>query len=215
MNDPGTRARIVDTAEAWPVAESETPFKGRVWSMRSEVVEMPDGSSARRDYLAHPGAVGIVALDEQGRLLVLRQYRHPVRHKLWEIPAGLLDVPGENPLHAAQRELFEEAHYEARVWNVLLDIYTTPGSSDEAIRVFLARGLSESRAERFAVEHEEVGMELAWLPLAEAVELVLAGELHNPILTSGALALAAAQASAEGLDGLRDAQAPWPARPYS
>ncbi|MGW1997002.1 NUDIX domain-containing protein [Embleya sp. NPDC001921] len=213
MNDPGTRARIVDTAEAWPVAESETPFKGRVWSMRSDVVEMPDGSSARRDYLDHPGAVGVVALDERGRLLVLRQYRHPVRHKLWEIPAGLLDVPGENPLHAAERELFEEAHHEAATWNVLVDVFTTPGSSGEAIRVFLARGLSESRAERFAAEHEEVGMELSWLPLDEAIAGILAGELHNPILVSGALALSAALAG-DGLDALRAADAPWPARPF-
>ncbi|WP_424643844.1 NUDIX domain-containing protein [Embleya sp. AB8] len=204
---------IVDAAEAWPVAESETPFKGRVWSMRSDLVEMPDGSSARRDYLDHPGSVGVVALDEAGRLLVLRQYRHPVRHKLWEVPAGLLDVPGENPLHAARRELFEEAHYEAETWNVLVDIYTTPGSSDEAIRVFLARGLAESTAERFAVEHEEVGMELAWLPLDEAIGSILAGRLHNPILVSGALALSAALAG-DGLAALRAADAPWAARPY-
>ncbi|MFI1576902.1 NUDIX domain-containing protein [Embleya sp. NPDC020630] len=213
MNDPRIRARIGDTPESWPVSASETPFRGRVWSMRSDVVEMPDGSSARRDYLDHPGAVGVVALDEQGRILVLRQYRHPVRHKLWEIPAGLLDVAGEHPLQAARRELFEEAHHEAAVWNVLVDTYTTPGSSDEAIRVFLARGLSESTAERFAVEHEEVGMELAWLPVDEAIELILAGELHNPTLVSGALALAAARAG-DGLDALRPADAPWPARPF-
>jgi 8-oxo-dGDP phosphatase len=213
VSEPTTRARIHDTAESWPTSDTETPFKGHISAMRTEVVTMPDGSHARRDYVVHPGSVGVVAVDERQRLLVLRQYRHPVRHKLWEVPAGLLDVPGENPLHAAQRELYEEAHYEAATWNVLVDLYTTPGSSDEAVRVFLARGLSESRAERFAAEHEEVGMETAWLPLDEVISLVLAGELHNPLLVSGALALSAAS-SAGGLDTLRAADAPWAARPY-
>ena len=93
-------------------------------------------------------------------MLVLRQYRHPVRHKLWEIPAGLLDVPGENPLHAAQRELYEEAHVKAEDWRVLADVYTTPGGCDEAVRIFLARGVSEAEGERFEVSEEEADMEL-------------------------------------------------------
>ena len=213
MNDPGTAASIVDTRESWPVEESETPFKGRITQMRGDAVIMPDGDVAGREYLVHPGSVGIVAVDDDMRVLILRQYRHPVRQRLWEVPAGLLDVPGENPLHAAQRELHEEAHQEAADWRVLVDVYTSPGCSDEAIRLFLARGLRESTAERFATAHEESEIEVAWLPLADVVAGVLRGDLHNPMIVSGSLALAAALAG-DGLDALRPADAPWPARPF-
>jgi ADP-ribose pyrophosphatase len=203
-----------DIPEEWPVRESRTPYEGRMTSLRTDLVEMPDGSSAHRDYLVHPGSVGVLAVDDDLRLLVLRQYRHPVRHRLWELPAGLLDVPGEHPLAAARRELYEEAHHEADDWRVLVDVYNSPGSSDEAIRLFLARGLRESTGERFRATHEEIGMELAWLPLDDAVRLVLAGELHNPTLALGALALRAALAG-DGLDALRPGGAPWPARPFA
>ena len=155
---------------------------------------MPDGSVVRRDYQVHPGSVAVLALDDEGRVLVIRQYRHPVRHKLWEIPAGLLDVPGENPLHAAQRELYEEAHVKAEDWRVLTDVYTTPGGCDEAVRIFLARDLSEAEGERFEVEDEEADMELARVPVEELVRGVLAGELHNNCLVVGVLSLAAARA---------------------
>jgi ADP-ribose pyrophosphatase len=146
-------------------------------------------------------------------VLLLKQYRHPVRQKLWEIPAGLLDVPGENPLHAAERELYEEAHVKAADWRVLADVYTTPGGCDEAVRIFLARHLSEAEGERFEVAEEEADMELARVPLTELVRGVLAGELHNNCLVVGVLSLAAARA-ADGLDALRPADAPWPARPF-
>ena len=137
--------------------------------------------------------MAVVALDDEGRVLVLRQYRHPVRQKLWEIPAGLLDIPGENPLHAAQRELYEEAHVKAEDWRVLTDVYTTPGGCDEAVRIFLARGLSEAEGERFEVSEEEADMELARVPQDELVRGVLAGDLHNNCLVVGVLALAAAR----------------------
>ncbi|MER5834835.1 NUDIX hydrolase, partial [Streptomyces sp. NPDC002130] len=165
------------------------------------------------DYQVHPGSVAVLALDEADRVLVLRQYRHPVRHKLWEIPAGLLDVPGENPLHAAQRELYEEAHVKAEDWRVLTDVYTTPGGCDEAVRIFLARDLSEAEGERFAVAEEEADMELDRVPVEDLVRGVLAGELHNNCLVVGVLSLVAAR-SGDGLDALRPAQAPWPARPF-
>ncbi|RLU92036.1 ADP-ribose pyrophosphatase [Streptomyces griseocarneus] len=206
---------ITDTPEEWQVTATATPFVGNKTSVRTDEVVMPDGSTATRDYQVHPGSVAVVALDEQGRVLVLKQYRHPVRQKLWEIPAGLLDVPGENPLHAAQRELFEEAHVKADDWRVLTDIYTTPGGCDEAIRIFLARGLSAAEGERFEVSEEEADMEFARVPLDELVRGALAGELHNNCLVVGSLALAAALASGEqGLAALRPADAPWPARPF-
>ncbi|OQD54452.1 ADP-ribose pyrophosphatase [Streptomyces phaeoluteigriseus] len=204
---------IKDTAQAWEIRATETPFVGKKTSVRTDEVVMPDGSVVRRDYQVHPGSVAVLALDDEGRVLLIKQYRHPVRQKLWEIPAGLLDVPGENPLHAAQRELYEEAHVKAEDWRVLTDVYTTPGGCDEAVRIFLARGLSEADGERFEVEEEEADMEHARVPVDELVRGVLAGELHNNCLVVGVLALAAAR-SGEGLDALRPAQAPWPARPF-
>ncbi|MER6069264.1 NUDIX hydrolase [Streptomyces sp. NPDC001817] len=204
---------IKDTAEEWEIRATETPFTGNKTSVRTDDVVMPDGSVARRDYQVHPGSVAVLALDEEDRVLLINQYRHPVRHKLWEIPAGLLDVPGENPLHAAQRELYEEAHVKAEDWRVLTDVYTTPGGCDEAVRIFLARDLSEAEGERFAAEHEETDMEHARVPVEELVRRVLAGDVHNNCLVVGVLSLVAARGG-DGLDALRPADAPWPARPF-
>ncbi|MFH9085526.1 NUDIX domain-containing protein [Streptomyces sp. NPDC017673] len=204
---------IKDTPEEWEIRATDTPFTGNKTSVRTDDVVMPDGSVARRDYQVHPGSVAVLALDEEDRVLLINQYRHPVRHKLWEIPAGLLDVPGENPLHAAQRELYEEAHVKAEDWRVLTDVYTTPGGCDEAVRIFLARGLSDAEGERFAAEHEETDMQLARVPVEELVRRVLAGDLHNNCLVVGVLSLVAAR-DGDGLDALRPADAPWPARPF-
>ncbi|MGW7365195.1 NUDIX domain-containing protein [Streptomyces sp. NPDC054841] len=204
---------IKDTPEEWRVTATATPFRGNKTSVRTDDVVMPDGSVARRDYQVHPGSVAVLALDESGRVLVLRQYRHPVRQKLWEIPAGLLDVPGENPLTAAQRELYEEAHVKAVDWRVLADVYTTPGGCDEAVRIFLARDLSEAEGERFQVSEEEADMELARVPLEDLVRGVLGGELHNNCLVVGVLSLTAALAG-DGVEALRPAEAEWPARPF-
>ncbi|MGY4392775.1 8-oxo-dGTP pyrophosphatase MutT (NUDIX family) [Streptomyces sp. TE12347] len=205
---------IVDTPESWEVVASRTPFEGAKTAVKSDQVRMPDSSVVRRDYQVHPGSVCVLALDEEQRVLVLKQFRHPVRHRLWELPAGLLDVPGENPLHAAQRELYEEAHAKADEWRVLADFFTSPGGSDEAVRIFLARDLAEAEGERYEVSEEEADMEIARVPLADLVSGVLAGELHNPGLVTGVLALAAALASEGGIEALRPALAPWPARPY-
>ncbi|MEV3874907.1 NUDIX hydrolase [Streptomyces sp. NPDC049906] len=204
---------IKDTPEEWETRASETPFVGNKTSVRTDEVVMPDGTVARRDYQVHPGSVAVLALDDQDRVTVIDQYRHPVRQRLWEIPAGLLDVPGENPLHAARRELYEEAHLKAEDWRVLTDVYTTPGGCDEAVRIFLARELSEAQGERYAVEHEEGDMTVTSVPLAELARGVLAGELHNNCLVVGVLSLVAARAG-DGLDALRPADAPWPARPF-
>ncbi|MFH9983629.1 NUDIX domain-containing protein [Streptomyces sp. NPDC017179] len=205
---------IKDIPEEWEIRATGTPFVGGKTSVRTDDVVMPDGSVVTRDYQVHPGSVAVLALDEEDRVLLIRQYRHPVRQRLWEIPAGLLDVPGENPLHAAQRELYEEAHVKAEDWRVLTDVYTTPGGCDESVRIFLARDLSEAVGERFAAEHEETDMEHARMPVDELVRGVLAGELHNNCLAVGVLSLAAAR-QGDGLDALRPAEAPWPARPFA
>ncbi|MCX5197584.1 NUDIX hydrolase [Streptomyces sp. NBC_00249] len=206
---------IKDTSETWETLSTRRPFQGAKTAVDSDEVRMPDGSVTRRDYQVHPGSVCVLALDEAGRVLVLSQYRHPVRRRLWELPAGLLDVPGENPLHGAQRELYEEAHVKAEDWRVLADFYASPGGSDEAIRIFLARGVAHAEGERYEdAASEEADMQLEWVPLADLVRGVLAGELGNPGLVTGVLALSAALASEAGLDTLRPALAPWPARPY-
>lgn len=205
---------IKDTSESWETLSTRRPFEGAKTAVNSDMVRMPDGSTVRRDYQVHPGSVCVLALDEAGRVLVLSQYRHPVRRRLWELPAGLLDVPGEDPRLGAERELYEEAHVKAEDWRVLVDFYASPGGSDEAIRIFLARGVSDAEGERYAESgSEEADMELAWIPLADLVRGVLAGELGNPGLVVGVLAVSAALAG-DGLDALRPATAAWPARPY-
>jgi ADP-ribose pyrophosphatase len=202
-----------DSPAEWRITETETPFTGAKTGVRSDRVVMPDGSTARRDYQTHPGSVAVLALDDQDRVILVRQYRHPVRQKLWEIPAGLLDMPGENPLAAAQRELQEEAHVKAEDWRVLTDVYTSPGGTDEAVRIFLARGVAESAGD-FVAEAEEADMQLDRAPVDELLAGVLAGRLHNNCLVLGVLALQAARATEGGLDALRPGDAPWPARPF-
>ncbi|MFG2619910.1 NUDIX domain-containing protein [Streptomyces sp. NPDC048507] len=206
---------IKDTSETWETLATRRPFEGAKTAVASDQVRMPDGSVVRRDYQVHPGSVCVVALDGEGRVLVIRQYRHPVRHRLWELPAGLLDVAGENPLAAAQRELYEEAYVKADDWRVLADFYSSPGGSDEAVRIFLARGVAEAEGERYEeTDSEEADMEVAWVPVAELVRGVLAGELSNAALVAGVLAVSAALAADPEFSTLRPALAPWPARPY-
>lgn len=208
-----TVSGVADTPEHWSVADSATHFSGGVVTVRTDRVLMPEGRLVERDVVAHPGAVGVIALDEAGRVLVVRQYRHPVAHLLWEPPAGLLDVPGEPALETARRELYEEAHHYAADWRVLVDLYTSPGMCDEAVRVYLARDLQPvDHEDRHVGQHEESVMVTAWVPLAELVAAVFAGDLHNPMMVAGVLAAHAAQSGDGGLDALRPADAPWPAR---
>ncbi|MEU8436362.1 NUDIX hydrolase [Streptomyces sp. NPDC029216] len=204
-----------DTAESWETLSTRRPFQGAKTAVDSDEVRMPDGSVARRDYQVHPGSVCVLAVDGEDRVLVINQYRHPVRRRLWELPAGLLDVPGENPLHAAQRELYEEAHVKAGDWRVLADFFSSPGGSDEAVRIFLARDVTAADGVRYEdASSEEADMQVEWVDREALVRGVLAGELGNPALVTGVLALTAALASEGGLDALRPAEAPWPARPY-
>lgn len=194
------------------VLSSEHRFSGSVIAVRTDAVRMPDGSVANRDVVVHPGAVAILALDADDNVVMVRQYRHPVGHELLELPAGLLDVEGEPALTGARRELHEEANLAATDWAVLLDIYNSSGMSDEAIRVYLARGLTEvDEKDRFAPEHEEISMTVERHPLDELVRMALAGELVNGTAVAGVLAAWAARA--DGWSGLRAADVAWPARP--
>jgi 8-oxo-dGDP phosphatase len=208
---PGTQ--VSDTPEQWPVDTSTTHFSGGVVTVRTDRVHMPDGHLVDRDVVAHPGAVGVLALDDANRALVVHQYRHPVGQLLWEPPAGLLDVAGEHPWETARRELYEEGHHTADDWRVLVDLYTSPGMCDEAVRIYLARGLTPvDHEDRHVGVHEEAVMDVSWVPLSELVGAVLAGRLHNPTMVAGALAAHAAMNGGGGLDALRPADAEWPAR---
>ena len=200
--------QVRDVQESWPVASSTELASGSIVTVRTDLVRMPDGGLAAREVVEHPGAVGIVALDEAGQVLMIRQYRHAVSRLLWELPAGLRDVPGEPARATAERELLEEVGYRASDWRVLVDYFSSPGISTERLRIYLARGLSlvpeEDRT--YVREHEEAQLVQAWLPLDEAVALLIAGELHNGVTAVGILSAYAA--SRDGFAALRDADAP-------
>lgn len=196
----------------YAVLDSTPVFAGRVLSLRTDEVRMSDGTVVTREVVHHPGAVGVVALDDEDNVVLVNQYRHPVRRFLDELPAGLLDVDGEPPLAAAQRELHEEAAIVARDWHVLLDLHTSPGMSDEVIRLYLARGLSDvADDDRFHPEHEEITLTVRRMPLDEAAVRALSGQLTNASAVAGVLAAVAAKAA--GWVGLRAADAPWETGP--
>jgi 8-oxo-dGDP phosphatase len=200
--------QVRDVAESWPVASSTESASGPIVTVRTDMVRMPDGGLAARQVVEHPGAVGIVALDEAGQVLLIRQYRHAVSRLLWELPAGLRDVPGEPPLAAAERELLEEVGYRASVWQVLVDYFSSPGISTERLRIYLARGLQlvPEQDRTYVRTHEEAQLVQAWLPLAAAARLLLGGELHNGVTAVGILSAYAA--SRDGFATLRNAGAP-------
>lgn len=206
------------STQDYEVTESRPVYRGRVISVRADEVRMSDGSVATRDVVEHPGAVAVVALDDEGRVVTVTQYRHPLQQRLVELPAGLLDVEGEPALLAAQRELAEEAGLAADEWHVLIDLFTSPGMCNEAVRIFLARGLHDSD-HRFEPEHEELELTVDRRPLEELVADALAGRLTNSLAVAGVLAashvrsLGLDRPDAAGFSLLRPGDAPWPARP--
>ena len=192
---------------------SETVYDGRIWDVVQETFEYaPDMAPLVRDFIAHPGAVAVLVLNEAHEVLMINQYRHPVGMKLWEVPAGLMDIEGEPPHLAAARELAEEADLTATDWSVLVDVFLSPGSSSEAIRIFLARNpVPVPEDERHERTDEESDMEIRWVPLDEAVAAVLAGRIHNPSAVAGLLAAAAARNDA--FASLRPVDTPFEAHP--
>lgn len=198
--------------DEFSVVESEPVYTGKVVSLRRDVVRMSDGELAVREVVGHPGAVGVVAIDENDHVVLVNQYRHPLRARLDELPAGLLDVADEPAVDAAQRELAEEARLSADRWETLIDLNPSPGFSDEAIRIFLARDLAEApHPDDFVVEHEEATMTVRRVALAEAVQAALDGRITNAAAVAGVLA--AEVARGRGWLGLRPADAPWAGRP--
>jgi ADP-ribose pyrophosphatase len=184
---------VADLESPRRVVSHEVIHAGKIFDLVGDVVDLGE-TQVLREYVAHPGAVAVIALDDEDRVLLLSQYRHPVRSELWEPPAGLRDVPDEQLVVAAARELAEEADLVAGSWWRLVDFFTTPGGSDERIRVFLARDLrSVPDADRFTRTDEEATMVPVWVPLDEAVDAALSGRLHSPTAVTGVLAAAAAR----------------------
>ena len=190
-----------------PIVSSEVVFEGAIWDVRRETFDY-NGDQITREFVDHTGAVSVLAVDDEDRVLLIRQYRHPIRSREWEIPAGLLDVADEDPLEAAKRELAEEVDLSADSWSVLSDYVTTPGGNNEAIRVYLARGLTDTDA--FAREDEEAGIEKRWVPLDEALDAIVARRVQNPSLVVAVYA--AFVARSRGWSTLAPADAPWPQR---
>jgi ADP-ribose pyrophosphatase len=198
LSDSATPGRAIATAPA---------FRGGAWSVRTDTVDLGAAGTVQRDVVEHPGAVAILALDEKDRMVVVRQYRHPVASTLWELPAGMLDVAGEPWDRCAARELAEEAGVQARHWATLIDLYPTAGGSSERMRVFLATGLSAApMPPGFVADGEEADLVVERHPLADVVDAVLAGRLRNAALVAAVLALVVHRTT--GRD-LRAADAPW------
>lgn len=203
---------LADEFAERPVLASYVVHTGMVWDVVQDTVDLGAGGTVRREYLRHPGAVCVLALDEDERVLLIHQYRHPVRMRLWELPAGLLDVAGEPPLEAARRELAEEADLTADRWHVLIDWFNSPGGMNEALRCYVARDVHVvPHHERHTRTAEEWDLELRWVPLDEARDAVLAGRLHNPSAVVGILAAAAARDA--GWRTLRPCDSVWPEHP--
>jgi ADP-ribose pyrophosphatase len=194
---------------SYRVLRSRRVFEGGVIAVRSDEISMPGGGSGTRDVVEHPGAVGIVALDDQERVVLVRQYRHPVGRPLWELPAGLLDVAGEPALQAAARELREETGLRADRWDVLVDALSSPGMTDEAYRIYLARGLHDG--ERPVGADEEAEIVVARVPLQDAVGQVMRGDIRNAMACLGLLATEWGRRSE--FTELRPADARWADRP--
>lgn len=206
MNPADDDHGLFDQPVTVRITRAERTLTGRIWNVDHETFEY-NGELLERDFVNHSGAVAVLAMDENDRILVLRQYRHPVRLRDWEIPAGLLDVAGESPLLAAQRELAEEVDLEADSWSVLGDYNTSPGGSNECIRIYLARDLHNVSQPHDRGE-EEADIEVRWVPLDHAVDAVLANTVSNSVFQIAVLRAFAARNA--GWASLQPGTAPWP-----
>lgn len=194
----------VDEYVAKPLLNREVTHRGRIWDIVHDTFDIGDFQISR-DYIRHTGAVAIVAIDENAEILTIRQYRQPVGAYLVEIPAGLLDTPNEDPLLAAKRELAEEAGYVAKKWSVLVDFFTSPGSTSESVRIYLAEEVTRIESEESERVDEESEIETRWVTSESALSSIRSGKWQSPTLVMGILAFMAFKYG-------RDSQTEWPAR---
>lgn len=184
-----------DRPESWPVATSTDLHRdGWVVALRSDQVRSPhepEGETFRRLVVEHPGASMVLAIDDEDRVFCLRQYRHAAQTRFVELPAGLCDVHGEDPVEAAVRELREEAELEASEWTHLLSVWASPGITSERHHIYLARGLTPAARGDFVLEHEEADMETLWVPFDELRDAVLDGRVTDAPVALAVLAYAA------------------------
>ncbi|WIM68784.1 NUDIX hydrolase [Corynebacterium breve] len=198
------------TRHTFEVTDSKLLVDSPIIALRRDQVTMPGGGVASREIVEHFGAVAVVALDDDNRIAMVEQYRHSVGKRLWELPAGILDIANEDPTECARRELHEEAGLEATEWTLLTDIVTSPGFCEETVRIFLARGLSQ--VERPEAQDEEADMEFQWVPLDEARSAVMDGRINNAIALAGIMTAAEV---VEGRATSRPVEAPFELRPES
>lgn len=170
---------MFDQIRNLPVTQRSIEYKGKIWAIVKETFNLGD-HELTRDYLQHMGAVAVLAINDDDEVLTIHQYRHPVGANLVEIPAGLLDFPEESPFEAAKRELLEETGYSAAEWFTLCDFCTTPGSSSEAVRIFLARNLTFKGFDASSLDAEETELEPRWTKISELIELISKGALSSP-----------------------------------
>lgn len=210
----GSLAQLRDEIAPKPVVQSDLVWKGLVFDVRRDRVDLGTGEVVTRDYADHPGAVLILALreiDGVDHIVMIRQYRHACRSYLWELPAGLLDIPGEPPRDAAERELREEVDLVAGRWDLLIDAYASAGVFPEIYRVFLARDVGPAPGQPHARTGEEADLTTRWVSLDDAYAAALGGQLHNPGALLGIMA--AWGARAQGWSTLRPHDDPWPEHP--
>jgi 8-oxo-dGTP pyrophosphatase MutT (NUDIX family) len=193
-------AMLADRPEQWPVIKS-TDLHRDDWvvALRSDLIRRPghpEEEPFERLVLEHPGAVIVLAVDAEERVFCLAQYRHPAGRRFVEIPAGLCDSDGEDPLEVARRELREEAKLEAADWTHLASTYSSPGISNELMHVYLARDLREVSRGDFELAHEEADMTTFWAPYDELLAAVLDGRVGDAPLVVAILV-----AQARGLAG--------------
>lgn len=188
----------------YEVLASEKVFEGKVVTVRVDQVRMPGNEVSPREVVEHDDAVAVVVLDPDGRVLLIHQYRHPLRTRLWELPAGLRDTGGESWAETAARELAEEAGLAADTWHTLVDVHPSPGMAAYRARVYLARDLHDAGPDH-EPSGEEADLETAWVPLDDAVARVESGEITNALAVAGLFA--AVRARDRGFRDLREAAA--------
>lgn len=187
-----TTSPLADRPESWPVHASEDRHRDDwVVALRTDHVHRPgheDAGTFQRVVLEHPGAAVALALDDQDRVFCITQYRHAAQQRLVELPAGLCDVAGEDPLEVARRELREEGELAADHWTHLMSALPSPGISDEVVHLYVARGLRHVGRGDFVPEHEEAEMETLWVPFADLRRAVLDGRVAHAVVALAVLA---------------------------